>query len=202
LVVTLNLGKDLEGNDLPSARMLSVLASLGLVFNIQVSPTHHPPVVILLLLLLLLLIDFQATCPLIVITITDMIMTTFGSSVPSPDSSSVPSPSGGVQKYVFLFLCVSALIVALFLREDFLEVCGLIGSFATIASSIFLPIAFYHSFHPLTQTPAATIALHLLLTTLAFCAMFVGLASSICGITHSDSALCELTSPSNPPSLS
>jgi hypothetical protein len=172
--------------------MLSMLASLGLVFNIQVSlPVTIPHSLSSLL---------QATCPLIVITITDMIMTTFGSFNPAPVEPHMPSgPSP--QKYVFLALCVSAMIVALFLREDFLEVCGLIGSFATIASSIFLPIAFYHRLHPLAETSSATIALHLLLTVLALCAMFVGLASSVCGITHSASALCELTAPSNPPTL-
>ena len=38
--VTVNIGSDLEGFDLPNARLVSVFASLGLVGNIQVTSVH------------------------------------------------------------------------------------------------------------------------------------------------------------------
>jgi hypothetical protein len=129
-----------------------------------------------------------------------MIVTTFGQTTHSSlDPATSTQTITAFQKYVFVTLCLCALIVSLFLRADFLEVCGIIGSLATIASSILLPIAFYHRLYPLSSTPYPTLALHLLLIVLAFCAMFVGLASSICGISHSSSALCALTVPSNAP---
>lgn len=102
-----------------------------------------------------------------------------------------------MQRNIFFILCISAMCVSIFLRDDFLEVCGIIGSVATIASSIFLPIAFYHCLYPLTSTPFYIIIGHSLLIILAISAMFVGFTASVCGITHSSSILCSLTVPSN-----
>lgn len=130
-----------------------------------------------------------------------MIITTFGThSIPYllPSSNSRDSSTYfGSHKYLFILLCFCAMIVSLFLREDFLEVCGIIGSLVTIASSILLPIAFYHCLYPPSQITYARAILHIFLIALALCAMFIGLVSSICGISHSQSSLCSYTTPSN-----
>jgi hypothetical protein len=80
----------------------------------------------------------------------------------------------------------------------FLQVCGIVGAFATITSSIFLPIIFFHtlygSLHPISTTRTIT---HVCIALLAFVSMFVGVASSVCAIIDSDSDICALTVPSS-----
>lgn len=130
-----------------------------------------------------------------------MIFTTFGApTVPGllPAAHSRESQTYiGSHKYIFCLLCFFAMVVSLFLREDFLEVCGIIGSLVTIASSILLPIAFFHRLYRLSEITYARVFLHIFLIALAICAMFIGLVSSICGISHSHSSLCSYTTPSN-----
>lgn len=135
-----------------------------------------------------------------------MILTSMGHHLNEPSVNSqsyIPLNSDRIeagkkmQRNIIIVLCIGALFVSLFLRDDFLEVCGLIGSVATIASSIFLPIAFYHCLYPLSTTPLYIIIGHSLLVILAILTMFVGVTSSLCGITHSTSILCSLTVPSN-----
>ena len=73
------------------------------------------------------------------------------------------------------------------------------GAFATITSSIFLPIIFFHTLygrvHPISTGRSV---LHLCIALLALVAMCVGVTSSVCAIMESEHAICALTVPSAP----
>lgn len=169
--VTVNIGSDLNGDPLSNAESLKIIAALGLICNIQ------------------------ATCPIMVITISEMVNSVLNSShdaLPSHEEQ-----GKAVSNKIILTVSISALLIALFLREYFLQVCGIVGAFATITSSIFLPIIFYHKLygriHPISYPRSV---LHVFIVCLAFVAMFFGVTSSVCAIVDSDNALCDLTVPS------
>lgn len=130
-------------------------------------------------------IFFQATCPIIVLTISDMYTTANGR----------PHQHGNI---VIVLIVGAALLAALGLRGDFLQVCGIVGAFATISSSIFLPVAFYHQLYKHAEISRITYVVHTVLVCIATLAMLVGVTSSVCGIIGgSDSTVCHYTNPSS-----
>ena len=78
------------------------------------------------------------------------------------------------------------------------QVCGIVGAFATITSSIFLPITFYHTLYgKYNDIPFGRTCMHVGIAVFASVAMFVGVTSSICAIVHGENALCKMTVPSS-----
>ena len=88
-----------QGNPLASSASLKVIAALGLICNIQV------------------------TCPIMVITIAEMVTTVVATSTHAPRIAS---------KSITLGICGLALIIALFLRQDFVEV----GEFKSVQEHV------------------------------------------------------------------
>ena len=78
--------------------------------------------------------NIQVTCPLVVLAVRDM-------AVKLLDLESTASN----QRYLSVFLLMVVTPVACSMSSAFPAVCGFIGSFATIFSSILLPMLFYHT---------------------------------------------------------
>jgi hypothetical protein len=132
----------------------------------------------------MLIRDCQATCPIIVLTISDMYTTAHG----RPHQH---------RNIVIGLIVGAALFVSLGLRGDFLQVCGIVGAFATITSSIFLPVAFYHQLYKHAEISRITYVVHGIILCIATTAMLVGVTSSVCGILESESTLCQYANPAS-----
>jgi len=130
-----------------------------------------------------LVFNIQATCPIVVLTIADLYTNALG-------RKHRRGP------FVMMLIVLSAALIALFLRPYFSEVVGLVGSLATITTSVFLPIAFYHSLHKKGDIPLKETVFHVVLVLVASCAMFVGVTSSLCGMFSSTSDICYFVTPS------
>ena len=103
------------------------------------------------------------TCPLLTFAIRDMALKIFSIDV-----------SENTQRWLVLFILACVTPVALCLSGNFAALCSVIGSFATVTTSIILPVVFYHSVHT-GQVKAGVSIAHGVIMLFAVTAAVVGM---------------------------
>lgn len=107
--------------------------------------------------------NLQVTCPLVTFAIRDMAL-----KIGSIDATE------HTQRWTVLFILLAVTPLALTLSGDFAALCSLIGSFATIANSVVLPLLFYHTMCG-DRTDLRTNVLHGVIMVVALTAAPVGM---------------------------
>ena len=120
--------------------------------------------------------NLQVTCPLLTFAIRDMAHKIF--SIDATEHA---------QRWTVFFILLCVTPVALSLSGNFASLCSIIGSFATVANSVILPMVFYHSVHT-GKVSAGTTVLHGLIMLLAVTAAVVGMYANFSKIFQSSSS--------------
>ena len=107
--------------------------------------------------------NLQVTCPLVTFAIRDMAL-----KIGSIDATE------HTQRWTVLFILLAVTPIALTLRGNFAALCSLIGSFATIANSVVLPLVFFHTMFA-GRIDLRTSALHGVIMVVAVAAALVGI---------------------------
>jgi amino acid permease len=107
--------------------------------------------------------NLQVTCPLVTFAIRDMTAKIINIH-----------PSEGNQRLIVMAILCTVTPIALTLSGNFATVCSLIGSFATIANSVLLPMIFYHSVHA-GKIGVGKMVLHSVIVLIAVAATLVGI---------------------------
>lgn len=142
--VTLNIGMDLQFHELPHSSALMVMCALGVLCNLQ------------------------ATCPLLVFALEDVLVKMAG-------KHAQPSQLRACGSAVVIF----AAVLAWSLSAHFVAICGLIGSFATMTNSVLMPICFYHAVME-GNYPLQKKLLHAGLLVIALLCSVSGMSTEIC----------------------
>jgi len=105
--------------------------------------------------------NLQVTCPLLTFAIRDMTFKIFN--------------IGTAEHEKWVVVCILACVtpVAVCLSGNFAALCSVIGSFATVANSIVLPMVFYHTVH--TDVSMSTTVMHGIVLVLAVVSAVVGM---------------------------
>ncbi len=163
LLITENIGLDYHDENVSHGNILRVIAAIGIIFNLQF------------------------TCPLVTFPLRHMAAQVLNSIDCIEKSSCVHS----YEKFLSFGIIASATAIAMVLRNNLGAVITLIGSICTITNSIFLPIAFFHFLHPMNLVSPFRYAAHIIITILAVIIVFIGMASSLCGISAQTLSVCS-----------
>lgn len=87
------------------------------------------------------------------------------------------------------FILLSAMIIAIYLRLNFLSICSMIGSVATITNSLLLPLIFYHRLTDYKNNVRTT-TFHVLIFLIAIFVIIVGAGGNVCSIFHFNKSIC------------
>lgn len=107
--------------------------------------------------------NLQVTCPIVTFALRDM-----AAKIIDFEQTKLN------QRVTVVAILVTVTPVALLLSGHFPAVCSLIGSFATIANSVLLPMLFYHTVHS-GDVPLPTLVLHGAIVVVALAATCVGM---------------------------
>jgi hypothetical protein len=213
--VSINIGRDFYGQNLPDGALLRLIAAVGIICNIQV------------------------TCPLLTFPIRDIVAAVATSLYHRPagvlggmfessethadsnigleltatgkqptlykaavteDDTPVPGKSTHLTptQFTLTMSTVSTLFLvflfALLLRNYFANICSIIGSLVTMVNSLLLPLAFFHKLSN-KKSSTARVVLHTCIALLALSTAFVGAGGNFCVIFHSTAGVCQFISP-------
>lgn len=115
--------------------------------------------------------NLQVTCPIVTFAIRDLVV----------KLADIDGSSEFNQRAVVIGILTVITPIALTLSGDFAEVCSLIGSLATIANSVLLPMIFYHTMH-VGEVSTGVIALHGLVLLIAISSTLVGIYANFSSI--------------------
>lgn len=115
--------------------------------------------------------NLQVTCPLVTFAIRDMALKV----------CSIDDATEQTQRWTVLFILLAVTPIALTLSGDFAALCSLIGSFATIANSVVLPVVFYHTMF-VDRIDFRTNVLHGIILTIAGLSALVGICANFWNI--------------------
>lgn len=163
LLITENIGLDYNNDNVSHGNILRVVAAIGIIFNLQF------------------------TCPLVTFPLRHMASQVLN-SIDCVEKSSCAHTN---EKFLSFGIIALATAIAMVLRNNLGAVITLIGSICTITNSIFLPIAFFHFLHPISLVSPFRYAAHIIITVLAVIIVFIGMASSLCGISAQTLSVCS-----------
>ena len=115
--------------------------------------------------------NLQVTCPLVTFAIRDMVV-----KICDLDSTVEVN-----QRIVVICILVVITPIALTLSGNFAAVCSLIGSLATIANSVLLPMLFYHTVHAAEEN-SGLLTLHATILVVAICSTLIGIYANFSSI--------------------
>jgi hypothetical protein len=222
--VTKNIGRDYLGIDLPSGAALRVMAALGIIFNIQVTcPLITLPIRdILANTVDNVSIHCHRCCSRVqpgsgsgsgsgsgpeLIGSEGVQMERNIDDFHLEPPSSIPSihtpPSKALTQLCTVITVGSVFLCALKLRNNFANICSLIGDVITMINSLLLPMAFYHILYlnnPIhdTNNPSSSYVsriniyiLHSAIALLAIVTAVIGAGGNVCDIIQSKSHFCN-----------